>query len=287
MHIASILLYMCSSFTIVIVNKIILTRYQFPSVPFLMLVQSIASVLFFWSKLKQSFQRELVFVCLLNVGNIFFGLSAAGNLNIAMFTALRRISILMTLVAQWYYLGQQSTCAVIVTVAVMVLGSFIAAADDLTFDALGYTYAMLNNALTAAAQIASKQAFDKGWQKETILFYSASASAVLSLLKCLEFDLVTFQYWDSPGFQLAVVCSVVLGILLNYGASWVIEKNDALTLAVSGSTKSAVMGLLVCLGLFDATYQFTWVNFVGLQLSTIGSFLYVYFAKSNKYKKSK
>jgi drug/metabolite transporter (DMT)-like permease len=279
MHWLSVLLYMTSSFMIVIFNKIILTQYHFPSVPFLMLCQSIVSSVFFWTKLKQKANRELILVCLLNVANVFFGLNAAGTLNIAMFTALRRISIMMTLIAQWWFLSKKSTKPVVITVGVMVFGSFVAASDDLTFDLLGYTFAMTNNLLTAAAQIASKYAFDKGWQKETILFYSSLTSVVLSGMKCYDFDLNTFHDWDQTGFQMAFVFSIALGILLNFGASWVIEKNDALTLAVAGSTKSAVMGLMVCFGLFDPTYMFTWVNFIGLQISTIGSFAYVYYTK--------
>ena len=195
MHWPSVLLYMSSSFMIVIFNKIILTQYHFPSIPFLMLCQSLVSSLFFWRKLKQKANRELILICLLNVANVFFGLSAAGSLNIAMFTALRRISVLMTMIAQWWFLGKKSSTSVIVTVCVMVFGSFVAASDDLTFDLLGYTFVMMNNFLTATAQIASKYAFDKGWEKETILFYSSLTSFVLSGIKCLDFDPGTFHDW--------------------------------------------------------------------------------------------
>ncbi len=282
MHWPSIVLYMTSSFMIVIFNKIILTQFQFPSVPFLMLCQSMISSIFFYSKLEQRANRKLVLVCLLNVANIFFGLNAAGTLNIAMFTALRRISIMLTLIAQWWFLKKKSTRPIVATVAVMVFGSFVAASDDLTFDLLGYGFAMMNNLLTAGSQIASKYALDDGWKKETILFYSSVASMFISGFLSLDLQPMKFKDWTTPAFQVAFVSSIVLGILLNYGASWVIEKNDALTLAVAGSTKSAVMGLLVCFGLFDPTYQFTWVNFTGLQMSAVASFLYVYYAKAKK-----
>lgn len=282
MHWPSIALYMASSFLIVIFNKIILTEFHFPSVPFLMFWQSCVSSIFFYYKLEQRANRKLILVCLLNVANIFFGLNAAGTLNIAMFTALRRISIMMTLVAQWWFLKKKSTRPVVATVAVMVFGSFVAASDDLTFDLVGYGFAMMNNLLTAGSQIASKYALDDGWKKETILFYSSVASMIISSLLSLDFHPSQFKDWTTPAFQVAFASSIVLGILLNYGASWVIEKNDALTLAVAGSAKSAVMGLLVCFGLFDPTYQFTWVNFVGLQLSAVASFFYVYFAKAKK-----
>lgn len=282
MHWPSIVLYMTSSFMIVIFNKIILTQFRFPSVPFFMFWQSFVSTIFFYYKLEQRANRKLILVCLLNVANIFFGLNAAGTLNIAMFTALRRISIMMTLIAQWWFLKKKSTRPIVATVAVMVFGSFVAAADDLTFDLVGYGFAMMNNLLTAGSQIASKYALDDGWKKETILFYSSLASMIISCLLSLDFHPSQFKDWTTAPFQIAFASSIVLGILLNYGASWVIEKNDALTLAVAGSTKSAVMGLLVCFGLFDPTYQFTWVNFVGLQLSAVASFFYVYFAKAKK-----
>lgn len=282
MHWPSIALYMSSSFMIVIFNKIILTQFRFPSVPFLMFWQSFVSSIFFYYKLEQRPNRKLILVCLLNVANIFFGLNAAGTLNIAMFTALRRISIMMTLIAQWWFLKKKSTRSIVATVAVMVFGSFVAASDDLTFDLVGYGFAMMNNLLTAGSQIASKYALDDGWKKETILFYSSVASMIISCLLSLDFHPSQFKDWTTAPFQIAFASSIVLGILLNYGASWVIEKNDALTLAVAGSTKSAVMGLLVCFGLFDPTYQFTWVNFVGLQLSAVASFFYVYFAKAKK-----
>jgi drug/metabolite transporter (DMT)-like permease len=109
MHWPSIVLYMTSSFMIVIFNKIILTQFRFPSVPFLMFWQSFVSTIFFYYKLEQRANRKLILVCLLNVANIFFGLNAAGTLNIAMFTALRRISIMMTLIAQWWFLKKKST----------------------------------------------------------------------------------------------------------------------------------------------------------------------------------
>jgi len=282
MHWPSIVLYMSSSFMIVIFNKIILTQFHFPSVPFLMFWQSVVSSIFFYYKLEQRANRKLILVCLLNVANIFFGLNAAGTLNIAMFTALRRISIMMTLVAQWWFLKKKSTRPIVATVAVMVFGSFVAASDDLTFDLVGYGFAMMNNLLTAGSQIASKYALDDGWKKETILFYSSVASMIISASMSLNFHPAEFRDWTTPAFQIAFVSSIILGILLNYGASWVIEKNDALTLAVAGSTKSAVMGLLVCFGLFDPTYQFTWINFIGLQLSASASFFYVYYAKANK-----
>lgn len=282
MHWPSIILYMASSFMIVIFNKIILSRFQFPSVPFLMFWQSLLSAFFFRLQLKQKADNRVILVSILNVANIFCGLNAAGTLNIAMFAALRRVSIMMTLIAQWWFLNQKSTRPVIISIVVMVGGSFVAALDDLAFDARGYLFAMTNNLFTAASQIAAKKAMDDGVEKETILFFSSVASIIISSFLCFDFNPTDFSMWNATAFQVCLFASIALGICINYGASWVIEKNDALTLAVAGSTKSAVMGLIVCMGLFDPTYKFSFINFIGLQTSAIASFFYVYYAKKKR-----
>ncbi len=279
MHWPSILLYMSSSFLIVIYNKIVLTVFAFTSVPFLMLVQSLFTIVVFflqctpiqWPKL------DIALACALNVGNVFFGLYSAKALNIAMFTALRRISIFMTMMSQHWYFGEDLDRRVFWSVNIMIFGSLIAAANDLTFSATGYSYVMVNNFLTAAAQIQTKKALESNWTKSSVLFWTSVTSAVVSALSLVHWDPSSFQAWNAPTFQFAFLCSVCLGFAINYGYAWTIQENDALTLAVAGSTKSALMGLMVVMGMFDRTYIFTWWNFVGLQVSTLGSFLYVFY----------
>ena len=278
MHWPSVLAYMASSFLIIMFNKIILSIFVFQSVPFLMVCQSIFAICVFVLR-RDTIQRPglpLVRVCLLNVGNVFFGISAAGVLNVAMFSALRRVSILMTLLGQWFILHQKPARPVILSVLVMILGAVIASADDIGFDALGYAYVMMNNVLTTGAQIETKRAMDNKWTKTSILFWSAVLSVFVFGIQLINFDPASFDYWENGGFRVAFLFSMGLGFIINWSASWTIEKNDALTLAVAGSTKSAIMGIVVCVGLFDHTYIFTWVNFMGLQLSAMASLCYVY-----------
>jgi len=183
----------------------------------------------------------------------------------------------MTLMGQWYYLNKKPTKGVIFSIVVMILGAVIAVGDDLSFDALGYGMVTINNILTAYSQLEMKRAIDLGWSKIDILFWSAIISFFVFGLQLFHFDVSSFSAWDNGAFRTAFMCSVTLGFIINWAISWTIEKNDALTLAVAGSTKSAIMGLVVCLGLFDKTYIFTWTNFTGLQISAMGSLIYVYF----------
>ena len=277
MHWPSILLYMASSFMIVIFNKIVLSVFSFTSVPFIMFCQSVFTLMFIFARCVkiQKPNKDIALLCMFNCANIFFGINAARALNVAMFSALRRVSILTTLLAQSLFFKEPINSNILSAVLFMLFGSFVAAWDDLSFDAWGYTLVMITNVFTTASQIQTKITMTGKWTKMDVLFWSSSLTMILSFIKLLQFDPSTFSAWNQTSFQIALGFSIVLGVCINYGATWTIEKNDALTLSVAGTTKSAIMGLVVCAGLFDQSYIFSWWNFVGLQISTVGSFVYV------------
>ena len=282
MHWPSILLYMASSFMIIVFNKIILSVFAFESVAFIMFCQSLFTVVICAVTAGVNIQKpgiDIVWICILNTFNVWAGISSAGRLNVAMFTALRRFAILFTMIGQSYVLSVPIKRRIFVCVLLMIFGSLIAAFHDLSFDINSYASIMFNNLMTAASNIQKKRTFSWGWSKTSILFWSAMFRLMLTGIKLVHFDPGSFDYWDRPAFQVCFSLSVVLGFFINYGANWTVEKNDALTLSVAGSAKSAIMGLAVCIGLFDSSYRFTFWNFAGLQISAFGSLSYAYMSK--------
>ena len=285
MHWPSILLYVLSSIFIIISNKMILTLFAFPSVLFLMWAQSLFTIVVLsLQKRLGSCSKNiniLLLTCVLNVSNVFFGLSGSGLLNVAMFSALRRFSIATTMFAESYFFSKSLKRSIILSVLVMLAGSIFAALNDLTFDVRGYTYVMINNLLTTGAQISQKAALEDNWSKETIMFCTSLLTILVSSFYMTQtYDsLVQFPLWSRPTFLMCLAGSVMLGFVINWSCAWIIERNDALTLSVTGSTRSVIVGLAVCFGLFDTSYIFTWSNFVGLQLSGVGSLIYVYYSR--------
>ena len=87
---------MASSMAIVMVNKTVLTTYAFPSVSFLLFWQGVVSVLFYSSRVRQKPDRYVLLAGVCHAANTLAGLSAAGSLNVAMFGALRKMSIVLT-----------------------------------------------------------------------------------------------------------------------------------------------------------------------------------------------
>ena len=116
LHYVSIAAYMMSSILIMWSNKQVLAVYNFPSTLALMLCQCSLSLIVFvvlhiLGKVRieiLSYKRLKFHVPLLSVTviNIFFGLKASAGMPAAMFTALRRLSILLCMYAQMYFLDQ-------------------------------------------------------------------------------------------------------------------------------------------------------------------------------------
>lgn len=114
-RVASALFYGISSFLITVVNKTVLTSFDFPSYQFLGIGQMFATiiVLFVGKKLHYvnfpNLQADTLVkiwpLPIIFIGNMIFGLGGTKQISLPMFTALRRFSILMTMIAEYYILG--------------------------------------------------------------------------------------------------------------------------------------------------------------------------------------
>ena len=140
---------------------------------------------------------------------------------------------------------------------------------------MGYTLVMITNVFTTASQIQTKITMTGKWTKMDVLFWSSSLTMILSFIKLLQFDPSTFSAWNQTSFQIALGFSIVLGVCINYGATWTIEKNDTHLIRCRNhqighyGTRCMVQAYLI-----NRTY-FHGGIFVGLQISTVGSFVYV------------
>ena len=67
------------------------------------------------------------------LGNMLFGLGGTKELSLPMMTVLRRFSILMTMVGEFYILKVNPDIKVQLSVYLMIFGAIIAACNDLAF----------------------------------------------------------------------------------------------------------------------------------------------------------
>ncbi|KAG5885037.1 hypothetical protein JTB14_018633 [Gonioctena quinquepunctata] len=287
--ICSALFYGVASFMITVVNKIVLTTYGFPSFQVLGLGQMFATIvlLFIAKKIRlvnfPSFElntfRKIFPLPLIYIGNMFFGLGGTKELSLPMFTALRRFSILMTMILELYVLGIKPSFSVQFSVYTMIIGAVVAATNDLAFTLRGYIFIFLNNFFTATNGVYMKKKLDsKELGKYGLMYYNSLFMIVpATFFAFYSGDLdaaYNYEYWNDYLFLGQFILSCVMGFILNYSVILCTLYNSALTTTIVGTLKNicvTYLGMVIA-----GDYIFSWANFLGINISVVGSLIYTY-----------
>lgn len=289
--------YGVSSFMIMVVNKSVLTKYQFPSFQVLGIGQMVATVtiLFVGRKLNiVSFPdlstdtfRKIWPLPLMYLGNMVFGLGGTQNLSLPMMTVLRRFSILMTMIGEFYLLKVRPSTSIQMSVYLMILGSIVAASNDLAFNLRGYVYVLLNDFFTAGNGVLMKQKLEsKDLGKYGLMFYNSLfmlGPAIVFAWQTGDIEeVLEYDGWSDVWFTFQFALSCVFGFILIFSTVLCTAYNSALTTTIIGCLKNI---LITYLGMvIGGDYQYSFMNFVGLNISVIGSLIYTKVTFSTKSK---
>lgn len=253
---------LCSSL-LVILNKMILTSNQ--ATPNLILLVQSWLIVIFKSRSGLKNWKLLTLTAILNSLNIYFSINAVKSLNIAMFIALRKFSLLFTMIAEKGFRGSR------LSVIFMILGSLISAYEDMTYSHMGYLHVMINNLLTATVQVFQKKCIKSGTQISDIIFMTS----VLLIVMLTPLEFKNIGVLTDPSTAISLIILSLFGYFINASSLLVIKENDPLTLSISGSIKNIILSYLTIFGIIDGTYIYTKYNFIGLQINGISSLVYV------------
>ncbi|KAK9100694.1 hypothetical protein Scep_024124 [Stephania cephalantha] len=201
------------------------------------------------------------------------------GVNVPMYTTLRRTTVVFTMIVEYLLTRQKYSYNVVGSVALIVLGAFVAGARDLSFDSYGYAIVFIANITTAIylATIArigrssGLNSFGLMWCNGII------CGPVLLFWTYIRGDLentFNFPHLYAPGFQAVILLSCVMAFFLNYSIFLNTTLNSALTQTMCGNLKDIFtigLGWLIFGGLpFDA------LNIIGQLLGFVGSGSYAY-----------
>lgn len=288
-----ILAYAGSSLSGVFVNKACLSAYDFRYTITLMLSQLCVSVtaltilrVFKFVQIPRRSWRDmlvLLFPAVFLIANVTVGLLALRLVNIPMFSAFRRLSVLNVMVLEYFVLGKTATRRIMWTVLLMVAGSFLAGLGDLTFDPLGYFLVFLNNLITAANLVSIKKASAVVRLEALALNYYVSCIAlpivfILALLtgelRDAVADITIRPDLQTPGFAVALSMSAASAFLVNFFTNLCTQLTSPLTTAITGQMKNVLQTVL---GIFAWGYRVSILNLSGLGVALAGSLWFAFF----------
>jgi Triose-phosphate Transporter family len=293
LHVFSVIIAYClSSLGGVFVNKACLSAYDFRFTITLMLAQLVVSVsalsvlrAFRVVSIPRRSWRELyvlIFPAIFLISNVTVGLLALRLVNIPMFSAFRRLSVLNVMVLEYLVLGRTASKRIMYTVVVMVCGSFLAGLGDLTFDPVGYFLVFLNNFITAANLVSIKKASAVVRLDALSLNYYVSCIAlpivlVLAIvsgeLSGAIADVNARSDLQTVGFAVALSFSAGSAFLVNFFTNLCTQLTSPLTTAISGQMKNILQTVL---GVFAWGYVVSALNLAGLTVALAGSLCFAY-----------
>ena len=286
--IGTALFYAISSLGVIFANKIVLSTFKFPSVQALALLQfasttvalKLASILGFvhLHPITLTGIKSILPLSACYLLNILTGLSATQNLSLPMMVLLRRASILMTMLLEKWMLNSNPSKTVQLSVGLMLAGAMVAALGDLSFNMIGYIVIFFNDLFTALNGVIMKRTAEEYRKsKMTVLFLNSFLSAVgVSIIIFLvpgEVEkIVNFDLYSNPSFMVYLIFASLMGSVLNLAIFLCTSTNSALTTTVVGCLKNVLTSYL---GMFiGGDYIFSWLNFLGINLSIAGSLIY-------------
>jgi solute carrier family 35 len=275
------------SIAITLFNKAVLYSYKFEYPMTLTLCQGIFTLgamyglrhfgLITFQDLSWRVAKQVAPLSGVFIAYVVISLAALGRVNVPMFTALRRLTLLFVMVIEFFVSAKVPTKWISASVAVMTLGAAIAAYKDLTFDMWSYVLVFFTNLFTALYTVfISSVKRDHKLDTFTMLWYNnIMTMPVVALLILVTGEgamAASFTHYDDGHFMFFFFCSSVMAFWLNYSTFQSTSLNSPTTQSVIGQLKNFIAFVLSLVLFTD--YVFDMTNFAGLLVGFAGGVWY-------------
>eukprot|EP01097_Dermamoeba_algensis_P008220 TRINITY_DN5398_c0_g1_i1.p1 TRINITY_DN5398_c0_g1~~TRINITY_DN5398_c0_g1_i1.p1 ORF type:complete len:319 (-),score=34.86 TRINITY_DN5398_c0_g1_i1:436-1392(-) len=209
---------------------------------------------------------------------VITGLAGLQTINVALYSALRRVTTFVVMVMEWLILGKETPKQEARSIILMVFGAMVAYYGDLQFDLIGYIHVGINCVVTAAYLVyIPKKSAETRLDSMGLIYYNniLSLPIVALIFYVYEYEgIQEYPYFKEVGFWAFFITSVVQAFLLNYLIFLCSTLNSPLTTSVTGGVKNIVQTVLGLIIFGDVDVSLFLL--IGLLISTIASIWYTY-----------
>lgn len=262
--------YCISSCSMILVNKYVLSGYDFNAGIFLMLYQNFVSVIIVsmlslfgiistepltWRLIKVWLPVNFIFV-----GMLITSMFSLKYINVAMVTVLKNVTNVITAVGEMYLFHKHHDNMVWMALFLMIISAISGGITDLAFNAVGYTWQIINCFLTASYSLTlrrvmetAKQVTQSGNMDEfSMVLLNNTLSLPIGLFLVLVFNEVDYlsrtPLLKLPIFWMLLTLSGFLGLAISFTSMWFLHQTGATTYSLVGSLNKiplSVTGILL------------------------------------------
>ncbi|KAL3653311.1 GDP-mannose transporter gonst1 [Castilleja foliolosa] len=247
--------YCFSSCSMILVNKYVLSSYNFNAGISLMLYQNLVSVVIVsilsflglittepltWRLIKVWLPVNIIFVGMLTTSILKY-------INVAMVTVLKNVTNVMTAIGEMYLFSKRHDNRVWAALFLMIVSAISGGITDLSFHAIGYTWQFINCVLTASYSLTLRRVMDTAKQvtksgdlnEFSMVMLNNTLSLPLGIFLIIVFN--EFDYLSQtpllrlPTFWLVMTFSGFLGLGISFTSMWFLHQTGATTYSLVGS----------------------------------------------------
>ncbi|CAI9298014.1 unnamed protein product [Lactuca saligna] len=262
--------YCLSSCSMILLNKVVLSSYAFNAGISLMFYQNLISCIIVivlglsglvsLEKLNWKLVKVWIPVNLIFVGMLVSGMYSLKYINIAMVTILKNMTNILTAVGELYIFHKRQNQKVWTAMFLMIISAITGGITDLSYDATGYTWQLVNCILTASYSLTLRRVMDtaKALTKSgslnevSMVLLNNLLSLPLGAFLILLFDewsyVINAEVIKIPMFWVVATTSGILGLAISFTSMWFLNQTGPTTYSLVGSLNKipiSIAGLLL------------------------------------------
>ncbi|XP_048335710.2 GDP-mannose transporter GONST1 isoform X1 [Ziziphus jujuba] len=249
--------YCISSCSMILINKFVLSSYNFNAGIFLMLYQNLISVIIVsilsilgvistepltWRLVKVWLPVNLIFV-----GMLITSMFSLKYINVAMVTVLKNVTNVITALGEMYLFSKHHDNKVWAALFLMIISAISGGITDLSFHAIGYAWQIINCFLTASYSLTLRRIMDTAKQHTksgnlnefSMVLLNNTLSLPLGTLLIFVFNEVDYLLKTPllrlPEFWFVMTLSGLLGLAISFTSMWFLHQTGATTYSLVGS----------------------------------------------------